>query len=538
MKNPSAKNLLSTILKSLSIVLIFLFLAAFLSGCGSLDDPETSQEYRSHVVARVNSGQTAGQTLIAYRPRLNSISSWIRVIPSNDTNKGFIRINIYHATNEKVPILSIPLSFHETQNFFPYTINFPSVEENPNPNYYIEFEVIEGELLLFGRNENAYSRGQLYLDQQPIQSDISFRSTYDYDFSAILNDIWKLLKRFGLIIPLFLVLWLPGATFHQLLFPQTIKRNAGPLDLAMKTAIAIGFSLAIIPIMVLWFPILKVLWSRQNVFLIFGLFLVLFIYLNRVTITNFVLAFSESSFKSKIHKIQFDPVQVFLAVIFIITLGSRLLMVRDLTAPAWVDSVHHAVVTNTIIEQKSYPTNYEPYLYGNNTSYHAGFHTILATFILLSGLKTPDAMLFFGQVLNALTILAVFFFTSTLLKNKTIGVIAALIPAFFSSMPAYYTSWGRYTQLTGLLILPIGIYYINNLLNTDWDTPLMTGLSKPTWLNWRLLAATTVLSAGLFLTHVRVFIFLIQKLESCSIVHSAIKSFLSISVQLSLVHYY
>jgi len=94
MKNSTNKNFPSAGKNSLSLALIFLFLAFFLTSCVSLDDPETSQEYRAHIVATVNSGHTAGQTLVASRPRINSISVWFQVIPDDNNNEGHINIKV------------------------------------------------------------------------------------------------------------------------------------------------------------------------------------------------------------------------------------------------------------------------------------------------------------------------------------------------------------------------------------------------------------------------------------------------------------
>jgi hypothetical protein len=60
-------------------------------------------------------------------------------------------------------------------------------------------------------------------------------------------------------------------------------------------------------------------------------------------------------------------------------------MTRDLAAPAWVDSVHHALLTRLIGEQGAFPVSYAPYVQANTSSYHPGFHTLLAFFGWLSG---------------------------------------------------------------------------------------------------------------------------------------------------------
>ena len=63
-------------------------------------------------------------------------------------------------------------------------------------------------------------------------------------------------------------------------------------------------------------------------------------------------------------------------------------------------------------------------------------------------------MLLYGQVLNALMVFPVYLFTTLLVNDRRAGVIAALIAGLITPMPAYYTSWGRYTQLGALAILP------------------------------------------------------------------------------------
>ena len=68
-------------------------------------------------------------------------------------------------------------------------------------------------------------------------------------------------------------------------------------------------------------------------------------------------------------------------------------------------------------------------------------------------------MLILGQVLNALMIFPVYLLTNKLVKDKTAGIVAAFIIGLITVMPAYYTSWGRYTQLAGLLVLPTTIVW-------------------------------------------------------------------------------
>jgi hypothetical protein len=194
-----------------------------------------------------------------------------------------------------------------------------------------------------------------------------------------------------------------------------------------------------------------------------------------------------------------DWVGLLLVGVFMFSLGTRLMMVRDLAAPAWVDSVHHALITRIILEEGALPSSYLPYLQLGSTVYHAGFHSTLALFIELSGLDLPEGMLLYGQVLNAACVFAVYLLTTLLTGDRRAGLGAALICGLFTPMPAYYVSWGRYTQLAGLLILPVPLAFIKLIFEKGpkshniWIIPLTVACLS---------------SAGLLLVHYRAAAFL------------------------------
>jgi len=201
----------------------------------------------------------------------------------------------------------------------------------------------------------------------------------------------------------------------------------------------------------------------------------------------------------------------------LLSLLVRIAMVRDLSAPPWVDAVHHGTLTHLIQLQGAYPESFAPYLALETGSYHLGFHAVLAFTLWLAGLEIPFGMLIIGQVLNALAVIAVYLLTSTLTKNRWAGVIAALIAGLITPMPAYYTSWGRYTQLAGLLILPAALAIFVKLLERlqvdggnvhsgGWQDALRCLWRE----NWKVLILLSFLLAGIFITHMRVAAFTIS----------------------------
>jgi hypothetical protein len=181
-------------------------------------------------------------------------------------------------------------------------------------------------------------------------------------------------------------------------------------------------------------------------------------------------------------------------------------MIRNISAPPWVDSVHHALITRLIMENGLFPSDYFPYLDIPVNAYHTGFHSVLAVFHWASGLDLLQGILIFGQVLNTLLLAGVYFFTTSLTKDRQAGVFAALIAGIFSPMPAYYTSWGRYTQLAGLAIMIAASGMILHFFSNQFR-PRDIFSKQCIRFSWRTITLVTILSAGLFLTHLRVVTF-------------------------------
>ncbi len=143
-----------------------------------------------------------------------------------------------------------------------------------------------------------------------------------------------------------------------------------------------------------------------------------------------------------------------LLAILLLTCLTRISEIRDLVLPNWVDSVHHALMIRVAAERGQAPLSLRPYLPVDQLPYHWGYHVFVAAAMQLSSLDLPQAMLVTGQALNILHVLAAAGLAAYLWRRPLAGIVAALVVGLLSIFPAYYVSWGRYTQLTGLLLLP------------------------------------------------------------------------------------
>ncbi len=468
-----------------------LFLPIIASGCVTMQDPETSQELRADEIARINPENRFTQTFVSRRANLNQLELWLRTETSETPGKVMITFRLFKDKACEIEMVKRDYALEPSKSAQSHQIKFPPIHSLGNQVYCFELSTHSGDLIIYGRNEDNYPLGEASIDNHPMPADASFRSGYDFDVHALFYDLINIGKNLFVLIPLALTFWLPG---RFLLFITRLEKK---FDWGARTALSMAFSLGLYPVLLVWTSAAGIVLSSKIVWT--------FMAVTIVAYAGLVVYQRKIRKKNRI-KICWQVIARNLPLlgIFILTLGARLVMVRDLAAPAWVNSIHHALISRVIIDSGKLPSGYAPFFEINTASYHPGFHSSFSVFEWLSGMQLEEGMLLFGQVLNAAVIFGVYAMAHILTRNRYAGLIAALVSGVFSPMPAYYTSWGRYTQLAGLMILPAGFVFLYHLLENSsfWDT----NHKRESQIAW--LFSSGLLWAGLFLTHYRVSVFL------------------------------
>jgi hypothetical protein len=173
------------------------------------------------------------------------------------------------------------------------------------------------------------------------------------------------------------------------------------------------------------------------------------------------------------------------------TLLVNLWGIRSLVAGLGSDSYHHTLIARLISEQGGLPTGYLPYAPLASFSYHYGFHALVAAISWLTvgipmRLLVPVLFVF----LLAASTLAVAFLAETTSGSRTAGLVAAAVSGLVCIFPALMGSSGRYTQLTGMLLLALFLGLVWHWLEDGLD--------------WRYLPQVALLAVGLALAHYRV----------------------------------
>ncbi len=171
---------------------------------------------------------------------------------------------------------------------------------------------------------------------------------------------------------------------------------------------------------------------------------------------------------------------------------TRLYPVHDMVAPAWGDSVHHTMIIQLFLDHRGLFQSWAPYAPIASFTYHFGFHANIAAWATVTGQSIPQAVIYGGQALNILAVLAIYPLASRLGGRQMAGIAAVIVAGFISLQPGMYVNWGRYTQLTALIILPVWLW----MLTVWWHES-----KRP---SRRLLIVIAALSAGLALSHYRV----------------------------------
>ncbi len=283
--------------------------------------------------------------------------------------------------------------------------------------------------------------------------------------------------------------WLPMVVIMVLLLPGFLVMRLlwwpdwG--DVVAGLGFCVALSLTCVPVALLWSSAIGLHWSQSGVALAgsaAGLCTVALISKSKRNVVSLHLQLR-------------NPVATGTALLLLVgTLVLRFVQIRGLLLPAWVDSPQHVLVAQLVALNGGVPQSYEPLLPVSGFAYHFGFHATLVLFHWLGRLPLPQGMLVLGQILNVAAALSVYLLSARLARRRLAGIFALFMVGFVSFMPAYYLSWGRYTQLAGLVALPGAV-----VAAMEW-------LARPRR-RAGLLALSALMCGGLFLVHARVTVF-------------------------------
>ena len=467
----------------------FLLIGMIISACVPIIKHE--QPSRTDLV-ELSRGENIGQTFLARYSGLDGIEIYIN---PESIVEGELFLYLYpHPQNTSKELIKGSLSLGNISTPGYYRIPIPSLRESFNKDYYLQLE-IEGQskLKLATAPGNAYLNGALYQNGIPQDTQLSFRLTYN-PIHLYLGLFSEVLKWIAMLFVGFWLYIIPGWALLSLTLPKWAS-----LRWAEKFALSAGVSLAIYPIILLWTDLvglhlgplyawlppivgfLVIVWRNQGKFVD-----LLMANTRKKTISAYRLS-SITYIKSPSDWLP----DILLLIILLLVFVTRFWVIRNLDTPMWGDSYQHTIIAQLIVENGGLFNSWAPYADLTTFTYHFGFHTLVSNLHWITGMSMPQAVLWTGQILNGLAVFSLYPLAVRVGRTRWAGIIALLVAGLLLSMPMFYVNWGRYTQLTGLIILASFAYIA-------WV--MLTGKSMKPGIGILL----GIILAGLALTHYRI----------------------------------
>lgn len=446
------------------------------------------EQARYNVAAPLpRSATRVGQTFVPLHNGLSSIELLAVVYPDGVVTET-VTLRLLDAEGREVAARTFNNPFRHND---PLRLTFTPQSHSAGQTYTLWLEgSANNQITAWAYALDGYVPGAQLTEAGPATGDLRFITTYTYLWPDIVHEAVIGLGQVSLLAPmLWLVLFAPGQLALIFLFPK----SQWPLSFGTRAGLALALSLSLVSLTWLWISVVGLRWSALTLGGGYGL----------VGLSLLGRAFYIFRRERYVIRWTQSPAQLALLMMILLALITRLLAIRDLAAPLWVDSSHHLLIARVLAETGHVPANYQPVLPVDRFYYHWGYHVLLVSAHWLARMGWPQLMLVLGQVLNALMPLAVYAGTELLTRRPRAGVVAAFVVALLSFFPSYYLSWGRYTQLVGLLILAplVGLLWYALRPEDRWAAIH----HHPH--RGRLTIGLSLLVAGLILAHYRVSVF-------------------------------
>jgi len=425
----------------------------------------------------VSRDSSLGQSLLAYQGGLQAIDFTVVTSELGDGSQ------IAFTLKRSVDTSTTLATGVATLNGSDLRIDFPPQSAERMQDYYIELAATgPGRLTLRAAEADAYTNGSAYVNGIPVERQLSFRLYHEP--ARLIQGLLGLVGQWLLLgVAAAVMLVAPGLSL-LLHVPETVRHKTGLLGLLLLSP---AVSTAVITLAITLTGLMGV---HAGPAYVFGPIAISVAVLGRTLVRH-----RRSIFVAlrRITKPRASTIGALL-VLAIITF-TRLWAIRGIEVPLWGDSYQHTMIVQLLLDHGGLFDNWSPYADMTTLTYHIGFHSMAAAFAWLTSLDAARSVLWMGQFLNICAVAAVFPVARRISGSNGAGVVAMAIAGLVSVYPAFFVNWGRYTQLTGLLILPAVIWII------DLDEQSTSGVSR-----WIVVALGGLLWAGLAMAHYRMLI--------------------------------
>jgi hypothetical protein len=403
-------------------LLVLLILVIFMAGCSPLvDSDQEDPNFRQY---QLSATQTVGQSFVPHFAGLRGIQIYLS---PEQTGDGLIKYYLRTGPNGEQVLASGTLKLSDIKDPKFYQFNFAPINELKYERYYFVMEIEgNGSVLVGAGDKRAYIEGAIYIQDEPVESQMAFRLVYDIKFFAL--GLGKEILDWGykFLLSLF-VFMIPGLALLNFLWPASKQ-----LSKFERIALSIGLSIAI-------YPILFLITSFIGIRLGIGYALLPFL----AGITYLVWS-NWSGIKERFKKplaislnIQWKETNFWqnftLVFILLLIFLVRFWVIRGLAGPMWGDSYQHTMMSQLLVDNNGLFNSWMPYAQLGTFTYHFGFHSNVAVFHWFSGINVSDSVLWVGQIMNGFSVFALYPLVMRFNRKSRWGaIITVLIAGIYS----------------------------------------------------------------------------------------------------------
>jgi hypothetical protein len=439
-------------------VLISLLLGAcaMLAACSVLPGPSSIPRLEQPAQTgwlELAKGGRLGQTFVSRYRGLQAVRLALR---AGDGVSGKLTLRLYPTPGSAQVLSESSTDISLQAGSSKVVFKFEPLPGSSQADYYMEIAFAgEGRLEVAVAGGETYLNGAAYQDGAPLDAQLAFTLLYQ-PLDLALGLAGDVLRWTGYLLAAAFLFFLPGWALMD-----WIWLGWRELDWMARLALAGPVGLALYPLFFLWaygfhlrlgalFAWLPPLWL--------GLLLVWRFWIARRRSTS-----TELSVPQQRQKKQSRLEDWVLSLAFIVLMGvaafGRLWAIRNLDVPLWGDSVQHDAITRLMIANGGLFSSWEPIAPYATLTVHYGFSAAAALFAWLLRISPEQSVLVAGQVLNWMTVLALYPLGCLVAKgNRWAGLAAVGVAGLLLPIPAIYVNWGRYAQLAGQVVLPVMIW--------------------------------------------------------------------------------
>jgi hypothetical protein len=439
--------------------------------------------------ARLEPGRPVGQTFVARHAGLAGIEFFL-VPLDNLALTVTLHLRADPRSAEDLAMATVRLPAEAEPGYYRFSV--PSLKTSHGQYYYAYLEgtggatdggASSGVSVALAKGA-AYPDGAAYQAHQPLDAQTSFRLVYAP--GDVVSDLLRMATGWpGLLFLVGLLFVVPGWALLSWFWPR------GQLRWAETLGVAVGLSLALYPLLLVWTDLVGLHLGSLYAWLPAAAGLAALLWRYR--------SWRPRKGWERLQRwTRSEALWADLALVMTVGLvfAVRLLVVRTLRVPMWGDSYQHTMIAQLLVDNGGLFDSWEPYVPLKSFTYHFGFHAAVAVHHWLTGVEMTRSVIVTGQMVNALAVLSLYPVAVKVGGSRWTGVVAVLVAGLLSPMPLYYVNWGRYVQLAGQAILPTAIWLTWMMLESGgrrFRSALLTGLAV----------------AGLILSHYRVAIYFI-----------------------------